>query len=342
MNSFTPNPELRNFGYYGAQSKVIPSEFLLEHWRLSAPRSSTSPLPVYNLGVLETLPTELLLDILEMLPVVDLMKFQLLNRTAKDLADSIPKYRAVFQNAPDTIRGILASKPSIHITISSMYDKLVQRTCDWCGKLAQHIWLPTFSRTCVSVKCNRFSCPSCTDLDHYQWYRWMLNPSDVGEFYMMTPEDLQLIPTFRIPTTMATLTKLDVEVINRTTLKRRYDLQTASRICLDRHGVCSIGCKRKYKDPKFQQMEAEWRKTHFHTPFRPFGETLVISRLSTVAAPWLKRDDGEVSSEWGVLCIFCHPHWRGDDRACLEVRLTDNTRSPICRCKERISLERQN
>ncbi|KAH8692519.1 hypothetical protein GQ44DRAFT_586606, partial [Phaeosphaeriaceae sp. PMI808] len=135
----------------------------------------------FDLGHLERLPMELLLSILEELPLISLIRFRNTNRLAHHIVDTMPKFRIIVEQAPQAIRGVLAVQMKVRVTLPGLLKKLRQRHCDYCGKLAQHLWLPTISRLCFH--CAHFG-------------RVPLEKAEIIQQYRLTDEDLMSIPSF--------------------------------------------------------------------------------------------------------------------------------------------------
>ncbi|KAF2177310.1 hypothetical protein K469DRAFT_454536, partial [Zopfia rhizophila CBS 207.26] len=141
----------------------------------------------FELGHLGRLPMELLLSILEELPLISLIRFRNTNRLAHHTVDTMPKFQIIVEQAPQAIRGVLAVQTKVRVTLPSLLKKLRQRHCDCCGKLAQHLWLPTTSRLCFH--CARFG-------------PMPLEKEEIIQRYGLTDEDLMSIPSFRfVPAT---------------------------------------------------------------------------------------------------------------------------------------------
>ena len=102
----------------------------------------------FDQGLLSRLPAEVLYIILEELPLRSLFRFRNTNRLAHYLVDNMPKFRIVVEQAPHSIRGILAFQTKVSITLREFFMKLRQRHCDYCGEAAEHLWLPTILRLC--------------------------------------------------------------------------------------------------------------------------------------------------------------------------------------------------
>ncbi|KAF2244677.1 hypothetical protein BU26DRAFT_522475 [Trematosphaeria pertusa] len=83
--------------------------------------SIDDPTPrIRELGGLTVLPNELLLNILEIVSIIDLMRFRRCNRCSSYFVNTIPPLRMALRIAPNTMKGILALEVSTHILPEGM------------------------------------------------------------------------------------------------------------------------------------------------------------------------------------------------------------------------------
>jgi hypothetical protein len=106
-------------------------------------------LPILKLGALDVLPTEILLHILQTLPLRDLLQYRNLSKSNRQFVDSIAEFSEISRYAQHTLRCIIAIQTTAEITLVTLYQALCDRHCDACGSLTQHIWLPTCRRICL-------------------------------------------------------------------------------------------------------------------------------------------------------------------------------------------------
>lgn len=145
--------------------------------------------PIKELGALTVLPAELLLMVVENLTVVDLMRFRRCNRFASYFVDTIPQLRTVLRIAPNTVKGIMALEVSTHITVKQLCQKIYQRECDGCGRLAQCIYLPTCLRICLR----------CSRTNETQYFDEPAPEDELRMNYGMSSAQLAVLPSFRPP-----------------------------------------------------------------------------------------------------------------------------------------------
>ncbi|PVI03895.1 hypothetical protein DM02DRAFT_652130 [Periconia macrospinosa] len=126
---------------------LFPNEFRFQH---EPPQNG-------SLGLLRKLPTELLFDILEQLPIQSLLRFRKASLHARDIVDKMPKLHTLMKHAPQILYAIILLKPSTPIPLQDLSKKLKQMTCDICGDLAPYFWVPTASRTCLTCLHYRYT-----------------------------------------------------------------------------------------------------------------------------------------------------------------------------------------
>ena len=107
------------------------------------------------LGALDTLPLELLREILQQLDLCTLTDFRHVNRRAMWLVGSFPQYKAIRKHAYNALRGIIYIEANRWITCEMLYEKLCTAECEECGDFGGYLWL--YILTCKRV---RFLCLS--------------------------------------------------------------------------------------------------------------------------------------------------------------------------------------
>ena len=104
--------------------------------------------PRYPAGNLETLPLELLHEMLVHLDLRSLMNFRYVNRRAAELVESQPKYKTITKYAQNALRGILCIQTGTWITSKMLYKKLLTPECEECGDFAAYLYIITCRRVC--------------------------------------------------------------------------------------------------------------------------------------------------------------------------------------------------
>ncbi|KAH8733112.1 hypothetical protein GQ44DRAFT_781942 [Phaeosphaeriaceae sp. PMI808] len=103
---------------------------------------------VEGIGVLDTLPTELLDEVLLELDLDTLFTFRRVNRRAKEVVDCLPQYEAIVTYAPNTLMGIQNIKTGSWITCRRLYEKLCTPECSDCGNFGGYLHLIACNRLC--------------------------------------------------------------------------------------------------------------------------------------------------------------------------------------------------
>jgi len=245
-----------------------------------------SPPQVRNLGYLGNLPTELLLVILEKLPLTSLIRFRNTSQSARHFVDTIPKFKQLVQHAPQAIRGIVALQTTVEITLPSLYKILEGRHCTRCGQLVQYFWLPTVSRMC-------FACVHIRLLP--------LTKSELIRTYPLTREELLSVPSFRFPATSFTGGR-NGNIFKVSKPHILYDTMTAKEILCARTRVqvLSLPCI-FYESSKVEKLLLRSKQEKpivldkRHLPRR------IRRTMGLVIAPWISP----AGSEMGVYCNTC-------------------------------------
>jgi hypothetical protein len=245
--------------------------------------SSTS-----NLGHLKKLPTELLLLVLEQLPLTSLIYFRNTNRRAHYIVETMPKFRIIVKQAPQAIRGILAVPTKVRTTLSELYGKLQQRHCDQCAKegqykLAQHLWLPTTERLC-------FRCA---------WFgQAPMDKDEAAELYDLSDEQLESIPSFRCSPAIfkAGLKGNTFKLLGQPIL---YDAQAITDMYHMRQEWTLSS--HRYKDHEDLRHIITQPKRPGPITFPGYPPGRFRRDMATIVAPWISSGGAEM----GAFCSTC-------------------------------------
>lgn len=111
-----------------------------------------SPLAVSTCGVdiFSKLPVELMTQILDAcgLDINSFLIFGQVNRRARQIVISLPKYRVIITHAPTCFIALVRSGLARHFTFKDIHRALTTPSCDVCGKSAGYIYLLTARRAC--------------------------------------------------------------------------------------------------------------------------------------------------------------------------------------------------
>jgi hypothetical protein len=118
-------------------------------------RMTPSGPPVTGLGSLEKLPQELIYEILSHLSIETTMRFQHVNRGAREVVYHSKGFQAVVDHTPEALYGVIKARMADTMSIADIYTPLCRTHCEKCGDAGQYLYLPTLTRCC----------PRCLHLD---------------------------------------------------------------------------------------------------------------------------------------------------------------------------------
>lgn len=135
----------RDFDLVVVRSRPHETQTVLPSLQTAFEGLSTS-----GLGILDSLPVELLCIILHNLDLLSYFRFRHINRRARVLATKICKYQSVVQYGLEGLRGVLRAGLSKTWTIRHLYASLVCEKCELCGEFGGFLFLPTAIRCCFA------------------------------------------------------------------------------------------------------------------------------------------------------------------------------------------------
>ncbi|KAF2111128.1 hypothetical protein BDV96DRAFT_666305 [Lophiotrema nucula] len=246
---------------------------LYPRWR---PTSET----ISTYGHLGKLPVELLWNICDLLPLPDLLNLRATNLHARHQVQSIPTFERIIRYCPQAIRGVMAIESSVPVTLPLLYSKLQRRNCEFCPELAQHIWLPTLSRICLT----------CSEDQPIPF-----TERGASGLLRLEGELLRNVPSFWFIGQNFTNGSVNVHVNGE---HRLFDGPSAIVVARDR--------ARKYSSGMFRQEGADIRKhVELNLPGSSYESELppVMPRASmaTIMAPWITSGGAEL----GLICALC-------------------------------------
>lgn len=259
--------------------------------------------PKFSLGALDSLPLELLSAILVQTDLRSLTDFRRVNQRAVEVVDSIPEYKAIVANAPDSLRGILTIETGRWITCHDLYEKLCTAECEQCGDFGGFLYIATCRRVC-------FIC-----LSEKPNYLPLLRSEAVRKFgldrsLLASSPYLKSIPGCYSPGWKSVRTRLTL-----------VDPDSARRAGIALHG--SVSAMEQYVSAMASKKLEEYRKrvaskaasAPDSTSRRPRSEDSFDGQMSNprrfmavVRTPWL--DLRTKSLEWGFHCVGCERQYR--------------------------------
>lgn len=141
-------------------------------------------LPDRDLGLLDTLPLELLQNILSQVDLRTLVDIRSVNRRALQVIDSIPEYRKIIQHAPDSLRAALCIETASQTTPHDLWETLTTSRCSDCGGVSGLIYLITCQRVCL---------PCSWDLKRY----YPLTVDEAARRYAIPKSVVETLPHMR-------------------------------------------------------------------------------------------------------------------------------------------------
>jgi hypothetical protein len=102
-----------------------------------------------QLGILGSLPQELMSLILHLLDLRSLFRFRQVNRQARIVSTSLWAYQLVSKHGLEGLRGFLRAGLAPCFTIYDIYRPLITDRCAVCGEFGGHLFLYTAERCCL-------------------------------------------------------------------------------------------------------------------------------------------------------------------------------------------------
>lgn len=140
-----------------------------------------------NLGMLDTLPLELLQFTLVRVDLETLTGFRRVNQRARDVVDSIHEYGIIIIHAPNVLRALIATETASYTTCKRLYDKLRSPQCDGCGQFGGHLYVVTCKRLYFE----------CRGIAHHYNLVWESSAQALYDKLRLTQEDVASIPRMR-------------------------------------------------------------------------------------------------------------------------------------------------
>ncbi|KAI1174959.1 hypothetical protein F4777DRAFT_579406 [Nemania sp. FL0916] len=111
--------------------------------------------PAADLGNLEKLPTELIVQVLKFLDISTYFQFLHTNRRARELATDIREYSLIVKHGLQAFRAFLRTETAHRLTVYELYLCMITENCEFCGEFGGFIYLITAQRCCY--ECVQFA-----------------------------------------------------------------------------------------------------------------------------------------------------------------------------------------
>jgi F-box associated protein len=104
--------------------------------------------PLYDVGIIDSLPVELVHEVLKEADLQCLINFRRVNRQAAELVESLPEYKLIMSHAQNALVASIRTGCAISITCQMLYGTLCTAKCEECGDFGGYIYLLTCTRVC--------------------------------------------------------------------------------------------------------------------------------------------------------------------------------------------------
>ncbi|RMJ07871.1 hypothetical protein CDV36_012528 [Fusarium kuroshium] len=297
-----------------------PDEFrmlVIRNLQISTVKPIPSKSPTQSLGMLDTVPSEILLSILEYLDFQSLCRLTLVCLRGKLAVESMRAYREMRLYAGNVLAALGKTRLIKYHSAALLRQTLHSSRCVSCFDFGGFLFLPTCERVC-------FEC-----LYHNQGLH-MMTPNTAKKCFDLTDRQLKSIPTlFSIPGTYNVR-----NLISRKRVFRLVCVKQAKQLALQVHGSPESVAKIIPKAPPrgIETNEAEtkeyWMLRGFHeAPLEPPGCDLSLlppkeeapddefGGMAAIRMPYLSNK----SLDHGRLCRGCQ----------LLLHLHDNGKLPL-------------
>jgi hypothetical protein len=233
--------------------------------------------PKASLGALDTLPLELLCEILPQLDLRTLTDFRHINRRAMLLVESLPQYKAIRKHAYNALRGIIYIEAGRWTTCEMLYKKLCTAECEECGDFGGYLYILTCKRVC-------FLCLSEDEQYLPLRYRHAIRKLGLKHSILRTLPSMKCIRGTYSPNEK----------------KVRAHLKLVDSNCARRAGITLHG--------SVSAMEQYVSSMEIQDP-PDFKSGNPLRFVAIVRTPWLNESSQEL--EWGFHCKGCQRSYIG-------------------------------
>lgn len=258
--------------------------------------------PVFNLGVLDKLPLELVQELLAFLDLCSLAQFRRVNRRALNVVDCIPQYKTITTYTPLALQCIRAVGTGQWISCNTLYEKLCTAECEECGDFAGYLYILTCVRIC-------FLCLS-RNIKYTP-----LRPSQAEAKFGLNAKVLRNLPRMKaVPgkyspkqkNIQEPLVLVDMESAKQegillhgsASVMRQHVYNTYNQMWQEKLKLDKSCIEEETQMLRFHHLRAQLKEYRFDgTPANP------LRFLAIIRIPWFNRVSQEL--EWGFHCIAC-------------------------------------
>ena len=238
-----------------------------------------------SLGILDRLPTEIVITILMATDVRSLTDLRAVNKYSRAFVDCLPVYKEVVKYTPDVLRAVLICGVARRFSIEHLYTVLTDPTCGHCSDFGWLLYLPACVRACYSCLADRDEVLPLTI-------------PEAQEMYGLDKETLDGLPTIRsLPIQSPFIHSM--ALLDTPSVVEAAVTHHGSREAMQDRLEKTYDLLREHirKDPSLE--------AHYRLPSRLYQDAHWMR--ATVCAPWIDIRNRRV--DWGVSCTRCA--WRG-------------------------------
>ncbi|KAI3391335.1 hypothetical protein diail_7507 [Diaporthe ilicicola] len=282
---------------------------------ISDPPKPSAPLQtgdrLSSLGVLDGLPTELLLEVLNMLDVRSLTRFLRVSHRANLILRSLPSYRQLLNHAPDALAALSRTNLIRLFSMSELHAVLQTQHCATCSNYGAFLFLPTCERCCWQCLQSRRE-------------RLVVPPAVAAKALALTQEEIN-----RLPLISSIPGRYGVRRLLLDTPHKLVSVKAAMELAISTYG----SAERVWETLSHQNITGSAAHTarflqrmlleddEFNTVLVPFRGTNIVGRyfgMASIPFPSLARAD---IAERGLWCRGCS--WMYDHRYLLPGYVVD-------------------
>ncbi|KAH8748240.1 hypothetical protein F5883DRAFT_582836 [Diaporthe sp. PMI_573] len=105
--------------------------------------------PTVGLGILDSLPLEVLNVVISVLDIAAMSRFKAVNRRAFQVVNAHPQVQLLIWQAQEVLRGFFAVKLAATVTVETLVARLAESRCVECGDFGGYMYLLTLERFCA-------------------------------------------------------------------------------------------------------------------------------------------------------------------------------------------------
>jgi hypothetical protein len=255
--------------------------------------------PKHDLGILETLPLELLGLVLVQIDLRSLTDFRRINNRAMQVVDSILEYRLMHRHTSNLIRGILSVELGSHVSVQALFKTLNEFKCEECGDFAGFVYLTTCRRVC-------FLCL----YEKSRYFPLLISEAEwkfgVSRRLFAALPAVKSLPGCYSPNEYVRKARLTL-----------LDSESARQIAIKYHGTAEVMEQHVAEAGQKRWESYQWKVAGDSgtTSRRRPGISVQEGRrsdprrfMAVVRAPWIKPSSNAV--EWGFHCVGCKRQYR--------------------------------